>query len=324
MERPTGGFTFDLCARNAMLEAQMGSKLPQFQKTGTTISGLIFKDGVVLGERKAAAKMERPTGGFTFDLCARNAMLEAQMGSKLPQFQKTGTTISGLIFKDGVVLGADTRATSGPIVADKNCEKLHYMAPNIYCAGAGTSADCDHTTGMMASNLALHRMNTGREVRVVTAVTMIQQMLFRYQGHIGAALILGGVDFTGPQLYSIHPHGSTDKLPYLAMGSGSLAAISVLESSYRENMEEEEAVALMRQAIAAGIFNDLGSGSNCDITVIKKGEVKRFRNIDKAEPKYRSKAGSFKFARGNTAFLNEKVRNLKSSLVVTDGDAMET
>ena len=31
--------------------------------------------------------------------------------------------------------GVDTRATSGPIVADKNCEKLHYISPNIWCAG---------------------------------------------------------------------------------------------------------------------------------------------------------------------------------------------
>jgi 20S proteasome subunit beta 2 len=29
----------------------------------------------------------------------------------------------------------DTRATSGPIVADKNCEKLHYISSNIWCAG---------------------------------------------------------------------------------------------------------------------------------------------------------------------------------------------
>ena len=40
----------------------------------------------------------------------------------------------------------------------------------------------------------------------------------RYQGHISAALVLGGVDVTGPHLYSIHPHGSTDKLPYVTMG----------------------------------------------------------------------------------------------------------
>lgn len=42
--------------------------------------------------------------------------------------------------------------------------------------------------------------------------------LFRYQGYIGAALVLGGVDCNGPHLYSIYPHGSTDKLPYVTMG----------------------------------------------------------------------------------------------------------
>lgn len=47
------------------------------------------------------------------------------------------------------------------------------------------------------------------------------------QGYVSAALVLGGVDVTGPHLYNIYPHGSSDKLPYLTMGSGSLAAMSV-------------------------------------------------------------------------------------------------
>ena len=59
----------------------------------------------------------------------------------------------------------------------------------------------------------------------------------RYQGHVGAALVLGGVDATGPQLFTIHPHGSTDKLPYVTMGSGSLAAMAVFEAQWRPNME---------------------------------------------------------------------------------------
>lgn len=33
--------------------------------------------------------------------------------------------------KDGIVLGADTRATEGMVVADKNCSKIHYISPNI-------------------------------------------------------------------------------------------------------------------------------------------------------------------------------------------------
>ena len=57
------------------------------------------------------------------------------------------------------------------------------------------------------------------------------------QGHISAALVLGGVDIDGPRLMSIHPHGSTDRLPYVTMGSGSLAAMAVFEDRYRPNME---------------------------------------------------------------------------------------
>lgn len=48
-----------------------------------------------------------------------------------PTATKTGTTIVGITFKDGVILGADTRATNGSIVADKNCEKIHYLTKNI-------------------------------------------------------------------------------------------------------------------------------------------------------------------------------------------------
>ena len=73
--------------------------------------------------------------------------LVQKRGFKMPRTMKTGTTICGCLFKDGVVLGADTRATEGPIVCDKNCEKIHYIAPNIYCCGAGTSADTENSTG---------------------------------------------------------------------------------------------------------------------------------------------------------------------------------
>lgn len=69
--------------------------------------------------------------------------------------------------------------------------------------------------------------------------------VLRYQGHIGAALVLGGVDVTGPQLFTIHPHGSTDKLPYVTMGSGSLAAMAVFEAGWKPNMEVRPPVHLL-------------------------------------------------------------------------------
>mmetsp|Transcript_22484 Transcript_22484/g.33643 ORF Transcript_22484/g.33643 Transcript_22484/m.33643 type:complete len:303 (+) Transcript_22484:140-1048(+) len=226
----------------------------------------------------AAAKEESPSG-FSFENTHRNAMIE-QMAKKasaggsgpvgyLPQATKTGTTIVGLVYKGGVVLGADTRATGGTEVADKNCEKIHFLAPNIYCCGAGTAADTEKTTELISSQLELLRMNTGSQSRVVTACTMLKRMLFRYQGYVSAALVLGGCDVNGPHVYQIYPHGSTGKLPYTTMGSGSLAAMSVFETGWTEDMSEEEGVELVKRAILAGVFNDLGSGSNVDTCVIR-------------------------------------------------------
>lgn len=214
----------------------------------------------------------RELGGFDFGLMHRNAMIAASGGSsrfKMPGLRKTGTTICGVVFEGGIVLGADTRATEGTVVSDKNCEKIHYIAPNIYCCGAGTAADTIHLTNLIASQCELLRLSTGSSTRIVTAVTMLKRRLFQYQGHISAYLVLGGVDVTGAHLYSVHAHGSTDKLPYVTMGSGSLAAMAVMEAGYKDGMTEAEGINLVSAAIRAGIFNDLGSGSNVDLTVIR-------------------------------------------------------
>ncbi|KAK4942907.1 proteasome core particle subunit beta 2 [Elasticomyces elasticus] len=244
--------------------------------------------------------------GFDFSNYNRNAALHAR-GVPLPKATSTGTTIVGCIYDNGVVIAADTRATSGPIVADKNCEKLHYISPHIWCAGAGTAADTEFTTALISSNLELHSLSTGRTPRVVTVMTMLKQHLFRYQGHIGAYLVVAGVDPTGVGLFTVHAHGSTDKLPYVTMGSGSLAAMAVFESTWKAHCTRDEAVKVCSEAIQAGIFNDLGSGSNVDVCVIEKDKpTQLLRNY--IRPNDRSnKERNYKFARGTTAVLNEKV-----------------
>ena len=112
------------------------------------------------GNVSAAYMPEREErGGFNFDNVARNEMM-SNNGLAFKAAMKTGTTITGVCFDGGVVLGADTRSTNGETVADKNCEKIHYMAPNIYCCGAGTAADTENVTGMIASELELLRLRT--------------------------------------------------------------------------------------------------------------------------------------------------------------------
>jgi len=105
------------------------------------------------------------TGGFNFDKYQRNQFLEKNNHMEM-KYTKTGTTIIGLVFKDGIVLAADTRATSGSIISENDILKIHSLAPNIYTLGAGTAADCLHVCNQMKSELELQRLNTKRESRI--------------------------------------------------------------------------------------------------------------------------------------------------------------
>ncbi|KAL3635669.1 hypothetical protein CASFOL_020216 [Castilleja foliolosa] len=104
-------------------------------------------------------------------------------GLKRPGFLKTGHNIVELVFQliDCVILGAGTRATEGPIVTDKNCEKIHYMAANIYCCGAGTAADTEAVTDMVGLQQKLHLYHTGRESRVGLAEVALHELYDGFQ-----------------------------------------------------------------------------------------------------------------------------------------------
>lgn len=187
-------------------------------------------------------------------------------------------------------------------------------------------------TGMIASNLELHRMGTKRDSRVITALTMLKSHLFKYQGHVGAALVLGGYDLNGPHLFTVYPHGSSDALPFATMGSGSLAAMAVFEADFKEGMDEEEAKELVARSIRAGIFNDLGSGSNVDLCVITKEGVKYLRNHETPNERTYVRTKGYDFPPGTTQLNRRNFMTatsatlpLNETVIISDGapDQME-
>jgi 20S proteasome subunit beta 2 len=143
---------------------------------------------------------------------------------------------------------------------------------------------------------------------------MLKTHLFKYQGNIGAALVLGGFDEEGAHLYTVYPHGSSDSLPFATMGSGSLAAMSIFESDYRDNMSEEEAKLLVSRSIKAGIFNDLGSGSNVDLCVISNNGTEYFRNYLTPNERTYTRSKGYDHPPGTTVLNN---RNFTTATAAT-------
>ena len=217
----------------------------------------------------APPKHLRPA--FDFELTERNVNQGFSSRAK-----STGTTIVACKYKGGIVAAADTRATAGDVVADKTCFKIHRLADNIFACGAGTAADCDKVTSMCESKLELYKYENNKMPRVVQAEAILKNHLSKYGGYLGAYLIVGGYDVTGFRLSSISASGFQKLSMYEALGSGSMAAAAILETKYHEDMTEEEAKELCKEAISAGIIYDQGSGGGCNIRVIKVLSVDLF------------------------------------------------
>lgn len=99
------------------------------------------------------------------------------------------------------------------------------------------------------------------------------------------------------------PNGNSMHVPYAAMGSGSLAALSVLETNYRDDLSEQQAIDLAADAIQAGIFHDLGSGSNVNVFSVTKNETKKLYKYREYNKKVYKDEELFKF-KGITPVLS--------------------
>ena len=173
---------------------------------------------------------------------------------------------------------------------------------------------------MVKRELELMRLNSHAENRVLHAVGRLASHAFNYGGHIGTHLIVGGYDVKGPQLLEVSSDGHSKHSPFLTTGSGSLAAMGVMETEYRDNMTEQEAIALVSKAIEAGIYHDLGSGSNLDVCIIKKGgKINYMRNLKKENFKMFSKPDGYNFRKDRVKVLEE----YRHKLVESKGEIMQ-
>lgn len=80
----------------------------------------------------------------------------------------------------------------------------------------------------------------------------------------------------------------------------------------------------MTAAVSAGIFNDLGSGSNVDACVITTAGTVMLRNYVKPNERV-EKERKYTFRRGATAWKSENIRDLIVDEQITPlaGEAMD-
>jgi proteasome beta subunit len=207
------------------------------------------------------------------------------------QYQESmkGTTTIGLVFSSGVILATEKRATMGYMIASKKAKKVYQVADRIGMTTAGGVGDAQQLARILTVECNLYQIRRSRPITVGATATLLsnylnQNRFFPYY----VQLLVGGIDETGPSVYSVDAMGgATKEEEIVATGSGSPMAYGVLEDRFTPKMNEDQAIDLAVRGLKSAMKRDAGSGEGIHVVVITKDKYEEL-NEDKLK-KYLAK-----------------------------------
>ena len=198
------------------------------------------------------------------------------------QLYLKGTTTVGVVCSDGVILSSDTRVTMGTFVAHKKGKKIYRINDHIAMTISGSVADAQQVVDILTANAQLYRMNYGRPIPVKSAARLVANLFFasRYAPLL-AQVLIGGVDDTGPRVFSLDPLGSVTEEKCVATGSGSPVAYGVLEDKYQEGASTKELLPTVVHAVKAAMKRNIATGDSFDVAIISNEGYRELGEEDK-------------------------------------------
>jgi len=201
----------------------------------------------------------------------------------MPKYVLTGTTTIGLVCRDGIVLGTDTRATLGTFVAHKHAKKVYPIDDHIAMTIAGGVADAQTVVEVLRANSKLYKFEKGMPIPVSAVARLAANILFQSRFYpFLLQSIIGGVDEQGCHIFALDPLGSVTEEKCVSTGSGSPVAYGVLEPGYKEGISVKEGIPLVVKAVNSAMKRDSASGDSFDIAVISK---EGYRELSEGEKK---------------------------------------
>ena len=197
---------------------------------------------------------------------------------------KTGTSLVGIVCKDGVVMAGDRKATlGGQIVAMKNAKKVVQLNGYIVVSGTGVSSDIDMLQKLISAELKLKELRDKRRPTIKEAANLIAMVSYKNMRQpsmvpfIAGTLVAGFDENGSTHLFSVYPDGAIDEIEdYSAsISSGMPYILGLLERQYKKDMTVKEGTELAIEAIKSSSERDTASGHGVDVFTITKDGIKQ-------------------------------------------------
>ncbi len=196
---------------------------------------------------------------------------------------KTGTSVLGIVCKDGIVMAADRQVTAGTIVMSKNTKKVVQINDYLVVSGTGNASDIEMQKKIIAAELRLKELRSKQKPSVREAANLIAMNTYKNIRQmtmipsIVGTLVAGFNEDGTFELYTIEPAGTAIRVEdYDAnFGSGMPYMLGLLERQYKKDMTVKEGAELAVECLKSSTQRDVGSGYGIDVLTITKDGIKQ-------------------------------------------------
>ena len=83
-----------------------------------------------------------------------------------------------ITFSSGVILGADSRTTTGAYIANRVTDKLTQVHDTIWCCRSGSAADTQAVADIVSYHLDMYGVQNGENPSTQTAAALFQELCY--------------------------------------------------------------------------------------------------------------------------------------------------
>eukprot|EP01084_Bolivina_argentea_P303386 523779_1 len=179
------------------------------------------------------------------------------------------TTILAATFNGGVVVGADSRTSTGNLIANRNALKVHIIGDRSLIARSGGVADTQHVAEIVQRKVQKYKATHHGFFPPTKVIAHLIRRICYNNKDLSSSIIIAGWDKeVGPSVFSVALGGALIRENIACCGSGSAYIAGVLDSEWLPGMGLDECKSLVRRAIRLAMGRDSYSGGAIRLWVV--------------------------------------------------------
>jgi 20S proteasome subunit beta 1 len=182
-----------------------------------------------------------------------------------------GTTLLAVTYKDGVVVGADTRTSVSGYVSNRFAYKIAPILGQAVICRSGSAADTQQLADKTKWELQARDYRYQIRPTLTQISSLLRSLMIERSGELSASLICAGYDreMGCGRIYSISTSGFLmEEEGFAVSGSGSTFILGHIDNAYIPDMSEEDAVDFVVQSVQLAMGRDGSSGGFVRVHVL--------------------------------------------------------